>query len=130
MVPAKTEAPITALLVTCRDLSDYMNTAPAIRLKRLSWVIIDNENALIVGTPLLPLQGVAFWSRGDLLMPAGYDFALPALSQTLLSLLNPYGEALLLWSQKGTYRQINKQAFQPLSISSFRRSLKATYGSA
>ncbi|MGB8191504.1 MAG: hypothetical protein WCF67_06270 [Chitinophagaceae bacterium] len=109
-----------ALMVNMSTLSDYIEKAPAVRLKGLGWAMVDGDKALILGNPLLPLQGEAFWRMNDFLLPAGYQLELHALADTLNELLNAEKDQWIIWNTDGSYWKINKQDVRPLSISSVR----------
>ena len=109
-----------AMITPFEHLERYSTSAPAIRMKRLQWALINGEQAFLLGTPLLPIPGLAFWHRGDSLLPAGYDFELPVLADTYASILNPEKQHLLLWNADCTYSLLPKNDLQPLSISSVR----------
>lgn len=113
-----------ALLTSTAVLQSYIETAPAVRLQALRWVITDEGNALILGTPLLPLQGKVFWRRDDFLFPAGYDLEFPLLQDTVQGLLDPQGDTWIVWTENGKYFTIEKEATTPLSIASFRKTLQ------
>lgn len=113
-----------ALWTSTTVLHAYTETAPAVRLQALRWVITDESKALILGTPLLPLQGQVFWRKDDFLFPAGYDLEFPLLTETVQDLLNPQGDGWIVWTEKGDYFKIEKEATTPLSIASFRKTLK------
>lgn len=108
-----------ALLVEYQELKSYIEFAPKFRLEPLQWVVINNK-ALIIGKPLLPLKGNTFWSKNDFLIPTGYDFEWPVLTQTLKDKLNPFDKNIILWNKDNSYSSIPKQNVKPLSISSFR----------
>ncbi|MBS1604177.1 MAG: hypothetical protein JST42_16030 [Bacteroidetes bacterium] len=108
-----------ALLVPMPVLEAYIQTAPAVRLEPLLWVIVDDQ-ALVLGSPLLPLPGKSYWQRGSHLLPAGLDFEWSALAPTLEKELPT--ECWLLWDEDGGYVAVQKQVCRPLSISSFRLS--------
>ncbi|WP_431215286.1 hypothetical protein ACQ86N_11580 [Puia sp. P3] len=110
-----------AMLVSARLLGGYIKTAPAVRLEPLSWVIVDDQ-ALLLGNPLLPLPGKSYWRRGNHLLPAGLDLEWPLLAETLDRQMNPQGDCWLVWEEHGGYLEVKKESFRPLSISSFRLS--------
>jgi len=122
LVATDQEAPALALMVTIDALHDYILTAPAIRLQGLQWTLVNSSHALLIGTPLLPLQGEVYWKRGNFLLPAGYDLELYAVSDSVNLLLNPGLDAWILWDKAAHYCTVSKDAFTPLSISSFRLS--------
>jgi hypothetical protein len=111
-----------AMLTSLEVLKQYIETAPAVRLQPLAWAILNHESAVILGTPLLPLQGEVFWKKKDFLMPAGYDFELFALTDILREKINPEGMNWVMWNKEGQYCLLNKKAFQDLSLSSLRKS--------
>ena len=113
------EEEAAALLVALPVLETYIQTAPAVRLEPLSWVIIDDQ-ALVLGRPLLPLPGKSYWRRGNHLLPAGLDFEWSVLSETLDGELNADGDCWLVWDEEGRWLAVMKEACRPLSISSFR----------
>lgn len=108
-----------ALLVKFQELKTYIESAPKFRLEPLKWVVINNK-ALIIGKPLLPLKGDTYWFKNDFLVPSGYDFEWPVLTQTLKDKLNPFDKNLIVWNKDNSYSSIQKQNIKPLSISSFR----------
>lgn len=124
LAPSEKETESLALRVNINVLQNYIVTAPAIRLEGLQWTVLGAIEALLLGAPLLPLQGQAFWRRGDFLLPAGFDLELYAVSDDLSQLLNPEGDSWILWQEDGRYSKLDKQAFTPLSISSFRLTME------
>lgn len=110
-----------AMLTPLSLLGEYIETAPAVRLKDLLWVILDDK-ALVLGEPLLPLPGQSFWKKGDFLLPSGLDWEWPVLAETLNDALNPDGSCRLIWDIDSRYTIVPKDSFRPLSISSFRLS--------
>jgi hypothetical protein len=125
LVPADVEQPDLGLMVSLAMLSAYAQTAPAIRLQNLSWLILKPDTALVLGTPLLPVPGRSFWQRGSHLLPTGYDFELPVLHEVIQQKINPAQEEWVLWQPDGAYSLITKAQFRPLTISSVRLSVQS-----
>ncbi|WP_192822972.1 hypothetical protein [Rufibacter sp. LB8] len=123
LAPSELEQPCFGLLTSTESLSAYAQTAPAIRLQNLDWVILNQVNALVLGTPTVPISGATFWKRNSHLLPTGYDFELSILADVIQESINPEEEHWVLWSEDGTYSFIEKSQLQPLSISSVRLSL-------
>lgn len=121
LIPSGKEMEPAALLTPLDRLGPYMRSAPAARLKPLSWLKIDDQ-ALLLGQPLLPLPGESYWLSGNSLLPAGLDWELPALTPVLEQKLTDDGGSLLLWDKHSRYLVLNSDQFRPLSISSFRLS--------
>jgi len=126
LVPSDTEREAFALLAPLTALAAYLETAHPVRLKHLSWAIIAESEALILGVPQLPLPGAVFWARGRILLPAGYDLEWPTLEESLHSLLLPDHRDWLVWDTTGSCFRVAEQDMQPLSISSFRLSVAPT----
>ena len=114
-----------ALLVSLPVLKSYIETAPAIRLQSLHWVILNSGHAFIIGSPLLPLQGEAYWKADDFFLPAGYAFELPVLTDILQQMLNPKSADWIVWTKEGQYATIAKDRVRSLSIFSVRKTVKA-----
>jgi len=125
LVPSVQEEETVALLMPMLQLEAYIQTAPAVRLEPLLWVIIDDQ-ALVLGKPLLPLPGKSYWRRGNHLLPAGLDFEWSVLAETLDRELNPDGDCWLVWDEITGYLLVQKMECRPLSISSFRLSIGAS----
>lgn len=126
LVSTDDEKEAFALKVNLATLRAYIESAPAIRLEPLRWVMIDETEAFVLGGPLLPLQGEAFWNEDDFLFPAGHALELPLLSDALKQILNPDEEDWIIWKEDGHYWKLPKEALQPLSIASVRTSLKTS----
>jgi len=101
-------------------LEKYLVKASSIRLSILSWIRVGELDALILGYPFLPIRGEAFWPCGDMLLPAGYNFDLHVLAESMNQKLNPIGEHWILWEKDMRYTLIPKESLKSLSLSSFR----------
>ena len=121
LVATENEQQAFAILSSLETLAAYINTVAAIRLKPLSWIIIEKE-ALIFGTPILPIQGKTFWKRNNTLLPTGYDFEFHLLATLMEKKIND-NNSYILWNEDASYLSIDKNAVKPLSLSSFRLTL-------
>ncbi len=121
LVESEIEKPIISMLTSLERLSAYIYTAPEIRLEQLKWCIINSQKILLIGAPLLPIQGDALWRRGDFLIPAGFDFDQYLLTDILNEKINT-NNSWVLWNRDSNYFLIDKNALMPLSIASFRDS--------
>src|SRR5262249_30650712 len=117
--PSVKEQPVYAVLADREPAGDYIQIAPKIRLSQLKWLGIDND-ILMLGTPVLPITGRSFWKHNDFLLPAGFEFEFPLLSNKLKLQLDHENKNVILWLQNNTYILLEKETFMPLSISSFR----------
>jgi hypothetical protein len=122
LIDSADEHESTAMLVSVTALYKYMESAPVIRTNTLRWSVFGNSMALVIGRPLLPLPGTTFWSRGDMLIPAGLDFELYALAETVQASLNSARDKWLIWDEAGSYTPVMKTDLVPLSRSSVRGS--------
>jgi hypothetical protein len=122
LVQSEQEKPVFGMLVDRRVLEEYIQNAPAIRLQKLKWTILDESAVFIIGEPNLPIQGEGFWKNGDFFLPIGYDFELPILTNVLSQLIDPNHRNYIVYGLDNQYFLMGKHDFQPLSISSFRLS--------
>jgi hypothetical protein len=125
LVASDKEQEAEVMITTIAILQAYMESAPAIRLQPLSWVILNNDKACIVGKPVLPIKGDVYWKKGYALLPAGFDFELPLLADAINSSVNPDNHSLVIWHSDGTYALLDTDDFEPLTISSFKLSTNA-----
>jgi hypothetical protein len=124
LVKSDHEKIAAAMLVPLGQLRNYADTAPAIRLKNIRWTIVNQQDAFVVGHPLLPLQAMVYYTEGDFMIPAGYNFDLYALSSSLNALLNPKSLFWIVFNPDSSYFTIPKAQLRPLTIGSCRVSLK------
>jgi hypothetical protein len=110
-----------ALITNVKSLNGYIETAPAIRLKNLSWTILDQSKVLILGTPILPIEGTTYWNKNNFLIPTGYDFEMHLLTNALSSKINQKS-SWIIWNTNSTYSEVPHNSCKPLNISSFRLS--------
>lgn len=122
IVKSEKERQATALLTYTGRLKDYVLTAPEVRLKPLQWTLI-NDKALVLGTPVLPVNGITFWQKKDHLLPTGYDFEWDVLFETISKKINKNNTAIIVWNTDGTHFLLPKESLVPLSISSLRLTL-------
>ncbi|MBX7227058.1 MAG: hypothetical protein K1X55_13575 [Chitinophagales bacterium] len=120
LVPTETEADAVAMIASLSDMKAYLETAPAIRLQKLSWAVLNRNDAIILGKPLLPIVGETFWNRNGHLLPTGYDFQLPILSRYIQYKINPDSMYWVMWNKNDTHFLLPKKDIEPLTLSSFR----------
>ena len=125
LVPVATEQEPKAQLVDLNQLAHYIKTAPAVRLKPISWVMLGQHDALLFGLPLLPIPGKTFWARARILLPAGYDLNFPLLANWLNLALNPSGREWVLLTADNEQIPIPATHWQPLTRQTVDDTLKA-----
>ncbi|MES2514463.1 MAG: hypothetical protein V4580_09970 [Bacteroidota bacterium] len=106
-------------------LQAYIESAPAIRLQHLTWVLLNNDKVCIAGKPMLPIQGNVYWKKGYAWLPAGFDFELTLLADAINATVNPDNHNLVIWHSDGSYALMDTEDFEPLTISSFKLSIHA-----
>jgi hypothetical protein len=124
LVECGREEKAVAMITSISLLKEYIMNAPTIRLEKIKWVILENEQVMLMGNPPLPIKGDVFWNREEFLLPAGYDFELFSLSKIFNNAINPSKNYWVLWHTDNTYSVIPKDSLQALSVSSFRLTLQ------
>jgi hypothetical protein len=122
IIPSSLEQESVGILVSLTHLETFLFNAPTVRLKNLSWCIV-NQQALILGKPFLPVNGQSVWQINNHLLPNGYTFNFKPISYELNRILNTEATSYLLWQNNGNYSIIEKENLMPLSISSFKQSI-------
>ncbi|GAA3519115.1 hypothetical protein GCM10022393_36600 [Aquimarina addita] len=123
LIPSENERETAAVICAVDSLQQYIETAPAIRLKKLMWVLLNNNDVLIIGTPVLPITGTAYWRHYDFLIPAGYDFDLSIFTEMLHQKMNVTKDTYVIWNTNNTWFSVLKEVLQPLTRGSFRMTL-------
>lgn len=111
------------MITTTANLNLYIQSAPSIRLEKLQWSILNNDKVFLIGTPLLPITGDVYWKNKNHIIPTGYNFELPLVSNEINSILNLNNDYYIIWNKDNTYALLDLSDLEPLSISSFRLSL-------
>lgn len=119
LTTSEVEREACGLLTDFESAKSYIETAPEIRLRALGWVFLE-DSVLIMGTPLLPLQGTTFWRRHNLVLPTGFDLEFPILADVITKTIDPNSEHWIVWSEDNSYRLVPKESLHQLSISSLR----------
>jgi len=105
-------------------LTKYMEKAPAIRNKNLSWCLIEDDTALILGLPILPLPGKSYWRHGNSLIPGGYVYQYDLLAPVIENKINALKDAWIFWGSPSEYSLMYKDQLVPLNRSSVRLTSK------
>lgn len=121
LVAEEQEVAATVMLTSVEQLKNHLETAPSVRLRHLSWVVLNSEKAVIFGAPLLPIAGDVFWQNDDFIIPAGYNFEWRILAPSFNKVINPDSGNLVFWNADNTYCLIPKSNIEALSLGSFRR---------
>lgn len=111
-----------ALLTDLEVWKTYAETAPQIRLEQVRFAVSAHGYALIIGTPLPPVPGKEYWMQHDILLPCGYDFAVPVVAPLIAHKMNAEAADYLMFDRQGKYERIPKSAFVAGSRSAVRLS--------
>jgi hypothetical protein len=109
-----------ALLTPLETWETYVSTAPLVRLQHLYFAVSENSEALIIGTPNIPLPGKTYTLRNNILLPAGYDFDPPTIASLVAKALNPVNDGILLFHENGHWEKIRFDCFVPATRSAVR----------
>ena len=123
LIPTQESKEAEMMLLSLKTLNTYAETAPEIRLAKLSWVIINDNEALVFGQPILPINGKVYWRQNDMLMPVGFDFELYLLNQQIEKIIDAEKQYLKIWNEDSSYFNINKDLLMPLSLGSIRKTI-------
>ena len=115
IVPSKENRIINATIVDLKTLEKYLDTAPKIRLKNLSWTIIENKRAVILGTPLLPIQGQDLYQISCFLIPGGWKLEYENFANVFKKALGESIEYLYLIDENNKIFKLSKKDFSSLS---------------
>jgi hypothetical protein len=121
LISSSVERESKALLVDLDVLNSFIAKAPAIRLQAIEWTLIDKK-ALLIGIPLLPIPGKSYWQRHNFLIPTGYDFEYPELSNFYHKSLQTENDSYIVLQTDHTFYTLSKENLKPLSISGYRLS--------
>lgn len=120
LVASAEEKDSSALLTTLTIWKQYAETASAIRLAPLQFAVSENDEVLIIGTPLPPLPGKSFWQLGGLYLPDGYVFEFTMAASFINKQLNAKQDAILVFNTDGSYHRIDRSFFIPAKRSAIR----------
>jgi len=112
-----------ALLAEWPVWATYADTAPAGRLRRLRFAASAQGKALILGDVLPPVPGREYWMRDGILLPGGFDFEFPVVSELVQKKYNPDNDAVLLFDENGSMDKISQSHFVAATRSAVRRTI-------
>jgi MoxR-vWA-beta-propeller ternary system domain bpX2 len=124
LIPSDEEQQASILVTGMAAAGLYIDTAPAARLQRLQWTVVNNTDVFLKGQPLLPLDGNAYWQQGRFIFPLGWAPEFTILQNTAAQVMDPSGECFIWWLNAQEYCLLHAAALQPLSIASWRQTLQ------
>jgi len=115
LVPCKEVKRINVTIVELKTLENYIHSTYNVRLKNLKWTILENDKALIIGTPILPVRGQDLYQNASFLLPAGWKLKYENLIKVYKRAL---GESIDYWyyvNEKSHISKLRKSDFNLLS---------------
>lgn len=125
IVPSQESKITDAALVDLTILEKYLETAPKVRLKNLEWTIIENNKALILGGPLLPIKGKDLYQMSCFLIPSGWKLEYEKFSKVFKQALGESEEYWYLINENSKISKLRKSDFNSLSKGSLVKTLRS-----
>lgn len=119
LVPSEEMRPVTATIVELKTLENYIHSALHFRLKNLKWTILKKEKAVIIGTPILPIQGQDLYENTCFLLPAGKKLQYSNMAKVYEAALGDSAEYWYLIDEHNSIQKLRKADFNRLSKGSF-----------
>ncbi|MDJ1479730.1 hypothetical protein QNI16_04480 [Cytophagaceae bacterium YF14B1] len=120
LVPSGQDKPGAALLVSLATWKAYAETAPEIRLQQVRFAVSEKEEVFIIGDLLPSIPGKEYWRHNTLLVPSGYDFDPPLITDIIEKKLNPQKGNLLVFHSSDEWELIPLSCFVPATRSAIR----------
>jgi hypothetical protein len=124
LVPSGRSQPGNALLTDLDTWKTYGEQAPLIRLQQTQFAVSATNKVLVIGSPLPALPGKEYVLHDTLLLPCGYEFDPPAISNLVITRLDPSKGSLLLFDIDGRWEKVPKESF----VRSTRSAIRFTKG--
>jgi hypothetical protein len=119
------ERPATLVRTSLKAWVAYAESAPLVRLKSLHFAASDDD-ALIRGTLLPPLQGIHYYEVGGLVVPCGFTWSPAIDAQTLREVLKLSDGDLALFDDTGRCQQLPATSFVRATRSAARLTLRGS----
>lgn len=126
LMRASQEREPKALLLPFASLAAWVEDAPAFRMEKLRFAVSERGETLVLGSPLPPLPGQAFWRERSLLFPAGYALQIPEMAVLIeQKIRTEYPDShVLMFHVDANWEVLENADFQPLSRSAVRNTGK------
>jgi len=125
VVPSEKEYSVDATMIDLEALHTYVKSAPKVRMAKLYWTILNNKDALVVGTPLLPIKSEDYYLHGCFLIPGGWKLKNENLVDVYKNALPENVAYWYLIDKEQNISKIRKSDFSPLNKGSVSQSIGA-----
>jgi hypothetical protein len=119
LVPSEVQREVTATIVDLLALGKYLHDAPRVRVASLRWTVLGENRALIMGTPLLPIQGQDYYSQACFLIPAGWKMQYERMAAVYQQALGDSHEYWYILNENNDLSKLRKADFNHLSKGAF-----------
>jgi hypothetical protein len=124
LVPSGRSQSGNALLTDLDTWKAYGEQAPLVRLQQTKFAVSQKNKVLVMGSPLPALPGKEYVLHDTLLLPCGYEFDPPAISNLVITRLDPSKGSWLLFDISGSWEKVPKESF----VRSTRSAIRFTKG--
>jgi len=116
--------PVVGSIISISDLETYLKNAPLVRLASLKWCTLDTSTAIVLGSPLLPIEAKDFYAYGSFMLPIGFTLEHSVLVNVYSKVLSPEGRDIILIEKESRMTRIPRDRFVSLNRGSLRLTLK------
>ncbi len=117
--------PPAAAIISLPRLKEWASGASELRLRRLRWAMRENE-AIVVGSPLPPVEATYLVAMDSVLIPAGWRWS-PAISASdLCGVFGVAGGQWLVWQANHVWSIVADDVLVTMRRASVRQALPTT----
>lgn len=120
LIPCTNEQEEEALLTSLEHWKAFAGEASEVRLKGLMFAASEHGEVFIIGNPLPPLPGKAFWSREGIYLPCGFDFEFPLMAELLNEKMTSFDDTILIFVEDGKLISVSADHFASATRSAIR----------
>jgi hypothetical protein len=128
LVRSDAGSPASMFLTTIKEFASWAETAPEVRLDRLSFAAAQDGRVFVRGDPLPPLSGEPWAVTEGVGVPCGWSWQ-PAVSPAIVRRAAGAGEGDLVLISPGGLRVLARELFIPARRSSIRATFNASAAS-
>lgn len=118
IVPTEITYKINVSLVKLEALYAFVKSAAQIRMSPLLWTIIDDTQAMIIGDPLLPMNGEDYYCHGCFIIPGGWKLKYENMLDIYGASLSNSSSYWFVINEKNKIQKIKKSKFVNLNKAS------------